>query len=75
MKDLICKLSDLNAKDPNWEYSIEIKPSGAFILHGISTDNIFNKLFGLPEKKRQFACKDAQDLRTEMYRIILNLQK
>jgi hypothetical protein len=75
MKDIINKLADLNRIDPSWEYSVEIKSTGAFILHGLSADSIFNKILGLPEKKRRIVCKDDQDLRTEMYRIILNLRK
>ena len=75
MRDLVDKLADLNAIDPDWEYSIEIKPSGAFVLHGLASEHIFNKILGLPQKRKQIPCRDDQDLRTEMYRIILSLRK
>lgn len=74
MEDLITKLADLNRKDPDWDYSVEIKPSGAFVLHGVATKEQF-----VDESKRIFTkripCKDCQALRTEMYRIILKLRE
>ncbi len=75
MEELISRLSELNRLDPDWEYSIEIKPSGAFVLHGLAADSIFNKILRLPEKKKYFPCVEFQDLIDETERILLNLRK
>ena len=74
MKDLIDKLADINKCDPNYDYTIEIKPTGAFVLHGLAARARFE-----PDPTKEYVkripCRDDQDLRTEMYRIILSLRK
>ena len=65
MKDLLDKLKDLNRIDPMWEYTIQILPSGRFILHGLAPN---------AECKR-IECGDVQCLREEMYKIVLNCKK
>ena len=63
MEDLITKLQDINKLDPLVKYSIQILNSGAFIL------NVMSELGW-----KQIDCKDSQDLREKMYRIVLKYQ-
>lgn len=60
MEDLIGKLQDLNSLNPLVNYSIQILPSGRFVLHVESE-------LGW----RRIDCLDSQDLREKMYRIVL----
>jgi len=60
MEDLITKLQDLNRLDPLHFYNILIIRNGGFEL---MIDDFYHET--------SIECEDAQELREEMYRIIL----
>ena len=62
MEDLITKLQDLNRIDPLHKWNILIRNDGGFNLYGADTFN---------DELEKIECDDEQDLREQMYRIIL----
>ena len=65
MEEIIAKLQDLNKADVMWTYRLTITEYGIIVLNGYGPDG----------GQKHIPCYTVQELREEMYRIILNCKR